>query len=60
MAEMCEDAAALAVVVSFTSLAGAQNASGIAGVVRDDTGGVLPGVTVEAASPALLERPGPS
>src|SRR5216684_4513280 len=29
---------------------------GIAGVVRDSTGAVLPGVTVEAASPALIER----
>jgi len=47
---------ALAFVASFASLAVAQNASGIAGVVRDDTGGVLPGVTVEAASPALLEK----
>src|SRR5262245_50267890 len=28
----------------------------IAGLVRDSTGGVLPGVTVEAASPALIER----
>ena len=28
----------------------------IAGVVRDASGGVLPGVTVEAASPALIER----
>src|SRR5215217_1396401 len=26
------------------------------GVVRDASGGVLPGVTVEAASPALIER----
>ena len=34
----------------------AQQASGIAGQVSDDTGGVLPGVTVEAASPALIER----
>ena len=31
-------------------------ASGIAGVVRDTSGGVLPGVTVEAASPALIEK----
>jgi hypothetical protein len=31
-------------------------ASGIAGVVRDSSGGVLPGVTVEAASPALIEK----
>jgi hypothetical protein len=30
--------------------------SGIAGVVRDSNGGVLPGVTVEAASPALIEK----
>src|SRR5260370_1104519 len=28
----------------------------IAGIVRDSTGGVLPGVTVEAASPALIEK----
>jgi hypothetical protein len=31
-------------------------AAGIAGVVRDASGAVLPGVTVEAASPALIER----
>src|SRR5512145_509864 len=30
--------------------------SALAGVVRDTTGAVLPGVTVEAASPALIER----
>lgn len=34
----------------------AQQASGIAGTVRDTTGAVLPGVTVEAASPALIEK----
>ena len=28
----------------------------IAGVVKDSTGGVLPGVAVEATSPALIER----
>ena len=28
----------------------------ISGIVQDSTGGVLPGVTVEAASPALIER----
>jgi hypothetical protein len=28
----------------------------IAGIVRDSTGAVLPGVTVEAASPSLIER----
>jgi hypothetical protein len=30
--------------------------SGIAGVVRDSSGAVLPGVTVEASSPALIEQ----
>src|SRR5437868_7127913 len=30
--------------------------SAVAGVVRDATGGVLPGVTVEVASPALIEK----
>jgi hypothetical protein len=34
----------------------AQQASGIAGVVRDTSGAVLPGVTVEASSPALIEK----
>src|SRR5262245_17363635 len=35
---------------------GAQESSGsIAGVVQDTTGAVLPGVTVEALSPALIE-----
>ena len=35
--------------------AAAQSAGSIAGDARDSTGGVLPGVTVEAASPALIE-----
>src|ERR1700733_11184864 len=30
--------------------------SAFAGVVKDATGAVLPGVTVEAASPALIEK----
>ena len=33
-----------------------QQASGIAGAVRDVSGAVLPGVTVEASSPALIEK----
>jgi hypothetical protein len=40
----------------LTSNAWAQQSSGIAGVVRDSSGAVLPGVTVEAASPALIEK----
>ena len=43
-------------VCLFAATAWAQAPTGaIAGEVRDDTGGVLPGVTVEAASPALIE-----
>ena len=30
--------------------------SSITGVVRDTSGGILPGVTVEAASPVLIEK----
>src|SRR5499433_1536155 len=36
--------------------ASAQTSGTIAGAVRDTTGAVLPGVTVEAASPALIEK----
>ena len=42
-------------VLLVSTTASAQIGSGIAGVVRDPSGGVLPGVTVEAASPALIE-----
>jgi hypothetical protein len=44
----------LACVVLFPALAHAQAA--LSGVVRDNTGAVLPGVTVEATSPVLIER----
>ena len=46
--------AVLACLVAVPSLAHAQSA--IAGIVRDTSGAVLPGVTVEAASPALIEK----
>ena len=42
-------------VVLFPALSFAQFGS-IAGVVRDGSGAILPGVTVEAASPALIEK----
>ena len=42
--------------VLLPATASAQQASGIAGVVRDTSGAVLPGATVEAASPALIEK----
>jgi hypothetical protein len=46
---------AAALIVLLPAPASAQIGSAIAGVVRDASGGVLPGVTVEAASPALIE-----
>ena len=38
------------------AIALAQSGSAIAGTARDTTGAVMPGVTVEAASPALIEK----
>ena len=46
--------AALVWAVFLPSAALAQ--ASLAGVVRDTSGGVLPGVTVEAASPVLIEK----
>ena len=49
--------ATLVAVFILTTRASAQGQSGsIAGVVRDASGAVLPGVTVEASSPALIEK----
>src|SRR5687768_10989510 len=48
--------AALICVLGLAPAAWAQQAGGIAGVVKDASGGALPGVTVEAASPALIEK----
>src|SRR5258708_7537783 len=45
---------AFAALVVFPSLASAQSA--ISGLVRDASGAVLPGVTIEAASPVLIEK----
>jgi hypothetical protein len=38
------------------SVAFAQSGSAIAGLVKDTSGAVMPGVTVEAASPTLIEK----
>ena len=44
-------------LASFVLLPGSAHAqSAIAGVVRDTSGAVMPGVTVEATSPALIEK----
>ena len=42
----------LGAVPAFAQVTG----SSIVGVVKDETGGVLPGVTIEVTSPALIER----
>ena len=44
------------VCLSLLLPAAASAQSAIAGVVRDPSGAVLPGVTVEAASPVLIEK----
>ncbi len=45
-----------AAVAAVLGAATAGQAQTIAGTVRDATGAVMPGVTVEAASPALIEK----
>jgi hypothetical protein len=52
-------ALSLVVIVGALLLPGAasaQSTGSIAGLITDATGAILPGVTVEAASPALIER----
>ncbi len=52
-------ASAVMVVLGFVSLptpSFGQALGTVAGVVKDTSGAVLPGVTVEAASPALIEK----
>ncbi|MEQ1899011.1 MAG: carboxypeptidase regulatory-like domain-containing protein [Vicinamibacterales bacterium] len=50
--------ALLSLLLLLPGTAFSQNAGSgsIAGIVKDTTGAVLPGVTVEAASPALIEK----
>src|SRR5690348_7330013 len=48
--------AAVASLVLPATVYGQGAQSALTGVVKDATGGILPGVTVEAASPALIER----
>src|SRR4026208_1412202 len=45
--------AVMAIVSAMPSLASAQS---LAGAVRDTSGAVLPGVTIEASSPALITK----
>ena len=48
-------AAALATLLFMPTMTSAQNGT-IAGVAKDTSGGLLPGVSVEASSPALIEK----
>src|SRR5687767_14927988 len=54
MRNLARAIAAAAWVLLLPSMSWAQ--ASVAGVVRDSSGGVLPGVTVEASSPALIEK----
>ena len=47
-------ACVVVLLVVFPSAAFAQ--ASITGIVRDSSGAVLPGVTVEASSPVLIEK----
>jgi hypothetical protein len=49
-------AAGLFLLLAAPAAAYAQQLGTIAGAVRDTSGGVMPGVTVEVASPALIEK----
>jgi hypothetical protein len=49
-------ASALALLPSLAAAQGALARGTLTGTVRDASGAVLPGVTVEAASPALIEK----
>jgi len=51
-------AVAFVLVALLPAIASAQGQTfgSVAGVVKDTSGGVLPGVTVEASSPALIEK----
>ena len=56
---MLKSLPALLVIAIFLTCPGssfAQATASIAGTVLDASGAVLPGVTVEAASPALIEK----
>lgn len=53
---MCRFARIVVAIACFAIPTGAQAQATIAGTVRDTSGAVLPGVTVETSSPALIEK----
>src|SRR5262250_1260557 len=52
----CRCLLASLIALAVPAAAYAQGSASITGVVRDTSGAVLPGVTVEAASPVLIEK----
>jgi len=52
----CLATVALSALLVLPAAAAAQSGSAIGGLVRDTSGAVMPGVTVEASSPALIEK----
>src|SRR5438552_2201601 len=52
----CRLIAGIASLVVLATALPARAQSSIVGVVKDVSGAVMPGVTVEASSPALIER----
>ena len=55
-AGLAAGAAVVAALFLAVPVAEAQQAAGISGQVRDSSGLAMPGVTVEAASPVLIEK----
>src|ERR1700758_2719936 len=56
MKKWCSVCLATLAALLLPAVAAAQAAGGIAGVVKDTSGAVMPGVTGEASSPALIEK----
>jgi hypothetical protein len=52
----CFAVVAVVSVALFSPVVASAQQAGIAGTVKDSSGAVLPGVTVEASSPALIEK----
>jgi len=56
MSNRVEAIAGLLILICFPVVAHGQTGASITGTVQDSSGAVLPGVTVEVSSPALIEK----
>ena len=56
VAQLCKWPLAIALLVGLLPAAAFAQGASITGIVKDTSGAVLPGVTVEASSPALIEK----